>query len=170
MLCKPTRLITDALFTHIQRFPPRLAYQALHPSTCVLAPFSFQGMHASLRTVLHLCPHAGWPSVDAYYAGSCSSLSVPNITIPFLCLQALDDPIAPAEAIPYAALKANPNATLVGTPCGGHLGWIAGSGAPFGEPWSDKVCAVRCRLEKLWSYVAFLRSCPDHQCVTLADV
>ena len=23
------------------------------------------------------------------------------------------------------------------TPSGGHLGWIAGSGAPFGEPWTD---------------------------------
>lgn len=29
----------------------------------------------------------GWPSVDAYYAGSGSCLSVPHLTIPTLCVQ-----------------------------------------------------------------------------------
>ncbi|MEW5315800.1 MAG: hypothetical protein WDW38_007205 [Sanguina aurantia] len=95
----------------------------------------------------------GWPSVDAYYAGSGSAHSIPAITIPFLCLQALDDPIAPAEAIPYAALAANPHAALVGTPCGGHLGWVAGAGAPFGAPWSDAAM-----LEWLVSVIAELKS------------
>lgn len=28
---------------------------------------------------------------------------------------------------------------LVITPTGGHLGWIAGEGAPFGCPWTDPV-------------------------------
>ena len=41
-------------------------------------------------------PHtSGWSSVDQYYASSSSSLSVPHIRVPLLCLQALDDPIAP---------------------------------------------------------------------------
>ncbi|KAJ9528889.1 hypothetical protein QJQ45_000448 [Haematococcus lacustris] len=43
----------------------------------------------------------GWPTVEAYYAGSSSSDSIPQVAIPLLCIQALDDPIAPAEAIPY---------------------------------------------------------------------
>ena len=79
----------------------------------------------------------GWPSVAEYYEGSSSSLSIPSVRIPLLCIQALDDPIAPASAIPYAAIKANPLVTLVTTPCGGHLGWIAGRGSLTGHPWSD---------------------------------
>lgn len=82
-------------------------------------------------------PAAGWPSVDVYYAQSSSSLSIPNVKIPLLCIQALDDPIAPKEAIPYAELAANTDCVLVVTPCGGHLGWVSGPGAPFGHPWTD---------------------------------
>lgn len=54
-------------------------------------------------------------------------------------LQALDDPIAPADAIPYEALAANAKCVLATTPTGGHLGWVAGRGAPWGAPWSDQV-------------------------------
>lgn len=50
-----------------------------------------------------------------YYAASSSSLSVPQVAIPLLCLQADDDPIAPKEAIPTDALLANPNCILVNT-------------------------------------------------------
>lgn len=81
---------------------------------------------------------AGWESVDHYYAGSSSSLSIPKVKVPLLCISALDDPIAPREAIPYKAIAENPNCMLVTTPCGGHLGWVAGPGAPFGHPWSDE--------------------------------
>jgi hypothetical protein len=82
------------------------------------------------------CP-AAWDDVDAYYAGSSSAKRIPDVSIPLLCIQAQDDPIAPAEAIPYNAIAANPNCVLAVTPCGGHLGWAAGPGAPFGQPWSD---------------------------------
>lgn len=40
-------------------------------------------------------------------------------------------------AIPYRALAENPNCILVTTPGGGHLGWAAGGGGPFGEPGLD---------------------------------
>jgi predicted alpha/beta-fold hydrolase len=95
----------------------------------------------------------GWPSVDAYYAGSSSSLSVPKLRVPTLCIQALDDPIAPREAIPYAALAANDKCVLVCTRTGGHLGWVSADteGGVVGEPWTDAVveewlCAVMERL------------------------
>lgn len=81
----------------------------------------------------------GWPSVEAYYHGSSSALRIPKVTIPLLCIQALDDPIAPKEAIPYDACQANPNCVLVTTACGGHLGWVSGPGAPFSHPWTDNV-------------------------------
>ncbi|KAI8471311.1 MAG: Alpha/Beta hydrolase protein [Monoraphidium minutum] len=79
----------------------------------------------------------GWPSVDDYYAGSSSALRIPRVAIPLLCIQAANDPIAPADAIPYDAIRANPRVTLAVTPTGGHLGWAAGPGAPFGHPWTD---------------------------------
>lgn len=79
----------------------------------------------------------GWPSVDDYYAGSSSAKRLGAVAVPLLCIQAADDPIAPAEAIPYAEARANPNVMLTVTPAGGHLGWAAGPGAPFGHPWTD---------------------------------
>lgn len=48
-------------------------------------------------------------------------------------LQAANDPIAPAKAIPKQAIYDNPNCILVITPCGGHLGWVSGPGAPLGK-------------------------------------
>ena len=62
----------------------------------------------------------GWNSVDEYYENSSSSLSIPDVAIPLLCIQAENDPIAPAEAIPYDAIAANPNCILVTTPTGGE--------------------------------------------------
>eukprot|EP00798_Chlamydomonas_sp_ICE-L_P012966 gene12966-12786_t len=68
-----------------------------------------------------------------------SSRFVDKVTIPLLCIQALDDPIAPKEAIPYQEIASNPNVILATTRGGGHLGWVSGDGAPLGRPWSDKV-------------------------------
>lgn len=82
----------------------------------------------------------GWKSVDAYYEGSGSYLKIPDVQIPLLCIQGLDDPIAVKEAIPYRELENNPNCVLVTTPTGGHLGWVQ-AGAPFGAPWADAVAA-----------------------------
>ena len=52
------------------------------------------------------------------------------------CMQAQDDPIAPAAAIPVAALQHNPNCILAVTPHGGHLGWIEPHNIR-GAPWTD---------------------------------
>eukprot|EP00899_Mesostigma_viride_P007739 jgi/Mesvir1/16967/Mv15815-RA.1 len=82
----------------------------------------------------------GFATVDEYYAWSGSCHSIPNVRVPLLCLQAMDDPIACASAIPYAAIKANPYCMLATTPGGGHLGWCAGDGAPFGAPWPELIC------------------------------
>ena len=47
--------------------------------------------------------------------------------VPLLCVNALDDPIAPKEAIPREAFGpagGNPHLMLATTPTGGHLGWL----------------------------------------------
>ncbi|CAI5534827.1 unnamed protein product [Closterium sp. Naga37s-1] len=97
----------------------------------------------------------GYPTVDAYYSDASSSRSIKDVRLPLLCVQALydpiapadgipyeaieamDDPIAPAEGIPYEAVEQNPVTMLVGTSHGGHLGWVASPEAPFGAPWPD---------------------------------
>lgn len=75
----------------------------------------------------------GWPSVDAYYAGSSSADSLKHISLPLLCIQAADDPIAPYKAIPFKELDARDNCILAVTPTGGHLGWVDPSD-PRGAP------------------------------------
>lgn len=81
----------------------------------------------------------GFKSVDDYYSNSSSSDSIKNISIPLLCIQADNDPIAPSRGIPREDIKANPNCLLIVTPQGGHLGWVAGDEAPFGCPWTDPI-------------------------------
>ncbi|XP_042486405.1 embryogenesis-associated protein EMB8 isoform X2 [Macadamia integrifolia] len=79
----------------------------------------------------------GFKSVDDYYSNSSSSDTIKQVQKPLLCIQAANDPIAPSRGIPREDIKENANCLLVVTPNGGHLGWVAGGGAPFGAPWTD---------------------------------
>lgn len=81
----------------------------------------------------------GFKSVDDYYSNSSSSDSIRTVNKPLLCIQAENDPIAPAEGIPYEDIEENENCVLIVTPEGGHLGWVAGPNAPLGSPWTDPV-------------------------------
>ncbi|XP_012842086.1 PREDICTED: embryogenesis-associated protein EMB8 [Erythranthe guttata] len=81
----------------------------------------------------------GFKSVNDYYSNSSSSDSIKNVSIPLLCIQAENDPIAPSRGIPREDIQKNPNCMLIVTPKGGHLGWVAGREAPFGAPWTDPI-------------------------------
>jgi len=81
----------------------------------------------------------GFPTVDAYYEYSGSKNKIQDVAIPLMTVQALDDPIAVASAIPREKIEKNPNVILIETETGGHLGWEAGDEAPFGAPWPDKL-------------------------------
>ncbi|KAF8028029.1 hypothetical protein BT93_E0826 [Corymbia citriodora subsp. variegata] len=81
----------------------------------------------------------GFKSADDYYANSSSSDTIKHVCKPLLCIQAANDPIAPARGIPHEDIKENPNCLLIVTPKGGHLGWAAGAEAPLGAPWTDPV-------------------------------
>ncbi|OQR96669.1 serine protease family S33 [Achlya hypogyna] len=61
-----------------------------------------------------------------FIAVHCNS-HIASIAIPTLCLSALDDPICPHTAIPYAECAANPNVLLAVTKHGGHLGYYTRS-------------------------------------------
>ncbi|KAJ5219308.1 uncharacterized protein N7498_001407 [Penicillium cinerascens] len=70
------------------------------------------------------CPTWGYPTEDAYYRDASCVDTMLAIRIPFLAIQALDDPIATKDAIPFAEFNKTPFGVLCVTPGGGHLGWF----------------------------------------------
>jgi predicted alpha/beta-fold hydrolase len=74
------------------------------------------------------CPTWGYPTVSSYYRDASSVDAVLSIRIPFLAIQALDDPIAVKEALPYEEFRLNPNTVLLTTSLGGHICWFETGG------------------------------------------
>ncbi|GLT85787.1 hypothetical protein SLE2022_039640 [Rubroshorea leprosula] len=65
-------------------------------------------------------------TVDTYYRRASSVPYVQNVSVPLLCISALDDPVATREAIPWDECRANKNIILATTTHGGHLGFYEG--------------------------------------------
>ncbi|KAJ5806062.1 uncharacterized protein N7503_003664 [Penicillium pulvis] len=81
------------------------------------------------------CPAWGYPTEGAYYRDAASTDIMLNIRIPFMCLQAEDDPIATREALPFQEMTQTPYGVMVTTSWGGHLGWFELGGARwFAKP------------------------------------
>ncbi|CAG9983985.1 unnamed protein product, partial [Clonostachys byssicola] len=74
------------------------------------------------------CAIWGYPTEAAYYRDASSADSVLAIRIPFLAIHALDDPVAPKEAVPWQEFKQNPNTVLLTTSMGGHISWYESGG------------------------------------------
>ncbi|KHN00815.1 Embryogenesis-associated protein EMB8 [Glycine soja] len=55
-----------------------------------------------------------------------SSTYVQSVSVPLLCISALDDPICTTEAIPWDECKANKNIVLATVKHGGHLAFFEG--------------------------------------------
>lgn len=80
-------------------------------------------------------PTWGYPTEGAYYRDASSSDAVLAIRIPFLAINAEDDPIAVHEALPFEEFKQNPMTVLLTTSLGGHLSWFeSGGGRWFAKP------------------------------------
>ncbi|CAI7621589.1 hypothetical protein N7533_013136 [Penicillium manginii] len=75
------------------------------------------------------CPTWGYPTEGAYYRDASSTDAMLNIRIPFLCVQAEDDPIASYDALPFQEMAQTPYGVMVTTSWGGHLGWFEFGGA-----------------------------------------
>ncbi|CAH9068740.1 unnamed protein product [Cuscuta europaea] len=90
-----------------------------------------------LGDIHEVVAHVGncYPTANLYAVGW--SLGA-NILVRYLG-QAANDPIAPSRGIPHKDIEENPNCLLIVTPQGGHLGWLAGSEAPNGAPWTDPI-------------------------------
>ena len=84
------------------------------------------------------CATWGYPTLHSYYRDASSTDAVLNIRIPFLAINATDDPVARLEAIPFDEFELNPATVLLTTSLGGHLSWFE----PLGGRWYTKpVCS-----------------------------
>ncbi|KKY30117.1 putative embryosis-associated protein emb8 [Diaporthe ampelina] len=84
------------------------------------------------------CISWGYPTESAYYRDASSSDSVLAIRIPYLAIQAADDPIAVEKAIPYQEFKKNPHTVCLTTSLGGHLAFFEmGGGRWHAKPVSN---------------------------------
>ncbi|KAF3053658.1 hypothetical protein E8E11_010455 [Didymella keratinophila] len=68
------------------------------------------------------CPTWGYPTEGAYYRDAQSVDALVAVRVPFLGINAEDDPISSKAAIPYEEFKQNPYTLLCTTNWGGHLG------------------------------------------------
>lgn len=93
------------------------------------------------------CPTWGYPTEGAYYRDAQSVDALCAIRIPFLGINAEDDPISSKAAIPFEEFKQNPYTVLCTTDWGGHLGsfqlgggrWFATAAAAFLTKAHDEV-------------------------------
>jgi len=73
-------------------------------------------------------PLHGFADADDYYARSSSLSFLSRITVPTLCISALDDPFLPPEATRRAQSAASSAVRFVVTDRGGHTGFVAARG------------------------------------------
>ncbi|KAK8921803.1 Embryogenesis-associated protein EMB8 [Platanthera zijinensis] len=137
-ICSPWDLVVCDRFIRrklVQRFYDRAltiglkGYAQLHrPLLTRLA--NWDGIRKS-RSVRDFDNHAtcivgNFETVDTYYR-QCNSVSyVGNVSVPLLCISALDDPVCTKEAIPWDECRLNKNIILATTPHGGHLAYFEG--------------------------------------------
>ncbi|KAJ7969715.1 embryogenesis-associated protein EMB8 [Quillaja saponaria] len=67
-----------------------------------------------------------YETVDTYYRHCSSASYVASVSIPLLCISALDDPLCTREAIPWDECRENKNIVLATTKHGGHLAFFEG--------------------------------------------
>ncbi|XP_004496351.1 embryogenesis-associated protein EMB8-like [Cicer arietinum] len=67
-----------------------------------------------------------YETVDTYYRRCSSSTYVQSVSIPLLCISAVDDPVCTTEAIPWDECRANKNIVLATVKHGGHLAFFEG--------------------------------------------
>uniref|UniRef100_A0A0D9V8C6 AB hydrolase-1 domain-containing protein n=1 Tax=Leersia perrieri TaxID=77586 RepID=A0A0D9V8C6_9ORYZ len=104
-------------------------YAKLHqPVLARLANWEGIKKSRSIRDFDHhaTCIVAKYETVDTYYRRCSSASYVGNVSVPLLCISALDDPVCTREAIPWDECRANKNIVLATTPNGGHLAFFQG--------------------------------------------
>jgi hypothetical protein len=108
--------------------------------------FTFHEFDDAATAPLH-----GFTGADDYYARSSSLPWLSRITVPTLCLSALDDPFVPPETVEQARRAASSAVRFLVTARGGHAGWIAARGLKpiyWGEERAVEFLASEARLSR----------------------
>jgi len=80
-----------------------------------------------------------YKSSEEYYKDASTHSLIPKICTPTLFINAINDPLIDANALPYQLCSANPYTILCTTDTGGHIGWPEGLKVR-NISWTDKVC------------------------------
>ena len=72
-------------------------------------------------------PFFGYEDREDYYNKASCVHRIPNIRIPTLFMNALDDPIVTHKCIDYEVIKNNPDTVVSTTKHGGHIGYCTSS-------------------------------------------
>ncbi|KAL4183462.1 hypothetical protein AMTRI_Chr11g155260 [Amborella trichopoda] len=137
-ICSPWDLVVCDRFINrrlVQKFYDRIltiglvGYAQLHQR--ILSRLADWECIAKSRSVRDFDNHVTclvgkFETVDTYYR-RCSSVNyIGNVSVPLLCISALDDPVCTMEAIPWDECRANKNIVLATTTHGGHLAYFEG--------------------------------------------
>lgn len=86
-------------------------------------------------------PMHGFDGADDYYRRSSSAQFIPSIRTPTLIIHSRDDPFLPADAVPEAAMHANPAVVPSILNHGGHVGFVSGSSPAAPRFWAEAAIA-----------------------------
>lgn len=130
--------LTHELKSHVRRHRPAL--EGAHPGIDVDDVLST----ATLREFdeRFTVPLGGFRDVADYHEQSRSCDYLGAVRVPLLCLNAEDDPVVAAGALPRGKFAAHPTgqAVLVTTRRGGHIGWGQAGGSPLaGASWGERL-------------------------------
>ncbi|KAF1782833.1 Alpha/Beta hydrolase fold [Phytophthora cactorum] len=92
----------------------------------------------------------GYQDLEAYWKVNNPMRDVDNLKMPFLCINALDDPVCTKETIPYDEFRRKPNAMLLETPEGSHCAFFEGNFQL--KPWCNE--AAMTYLDRLREFNA----------------
>src|SRR5258708_12032467 len=132
----------------LSSFPEPSAITPHLPILLSLKSPDFKTVNSHLLSIIGgSFPPFPFPTVEDYYIWSSAHQSLAGIRVPFLAMNALDDPIV-AE-VPLHEAGKNPWVGMCITKVGGHLGWFEGGGF-LGKGGPPNKWNVRPVVE--WSY------------------
>jgi len=80
----------------------------------------------------------GYKTATQYYRQISAVKNLTEIDVPVLCINSLDDPITPYQAIAYDDIKLNPNIFLIVTDKGAHMAFISNEKLTELKQWNLK--------------------------------
>jgi predicted alpha/beta-fold hydrolase len=97
----------------------------------------------SVRTVrsfdeAYTAPHHGFADASDYYQRASAIRVIDRIRVPALIMTAEDDPFVPVEPFREAAVRGNPNVTVVVTKHGGHCAYLEHAANGSDGYWAER--------------------------------